>query len=100
MSHPETSATAEPGPSDDLLELQSLPKEVGVLLLVIGTGGVLLPGPVGTPFLIMGGVVLWPRLFSKVESSFERRFPRAHRHSMRQLHRFIHDLENRYPTTR
>jgi hypothetical protein len=78
--------------------IKSLPKEVGVLLLVLGVGGLLLPGPVGSPFLLMGGVVLWPGVFERLEFAFQRKFPRVHRQSMRQLRRFIDDLERRYPT--
>ncbi len=62
-----------------LTPIQGLPKELGVLLVVGGIGGLLLPGPVGTPFLILGGVILWPAAFRRVESCFEKRFPRLHR---------------------
>ena len=34
--------------------VQGVPKELGVLLVVGGIGGLLLPGPVGSPFLILG----------------------------------------------
>ena len=44
-----------------------LPREVGVLLIVAGVGGILLPGPVGSPFLLLGAVTLWPRLFTRLE---------------------------------
>jgi hypothetical protein len=84
--------------ADDLELIKALPKEVGFLLLVMGVGGLLLPGPVGTPFVLMGGVVLWPRVFEKLEMRFQRRFPRLHRRSMRQLKRFVDDLERRYPS--
>ena len=47
--------------------IEGLPKEVGVLLVVAGIGGLLLPGPVGTPFLLLGGVTLWPAAFRRVE---------------------------------
>jgi len=97
--------TIEPGlttvvGSDDAIMLESLPREVGVLLLVAGVGGVLLPGPVGTPFLILGGVVLFPNVFRKLDRSFQTRFPRLHREGMRQVRRFILDLERRYPSHR
>ena len=49
------------------VRLRKLPPEIGVLLLVIGTAGVLLPGPVGSPFLVAGGIALWPAGFRKVE---------------------------------
>jgi hypothetical protein len=77
--------------------IRALPKEVGFLLIIVGIGGLLLPGPVGTPFVIVGGVVLWPKAFGRVESMLERRFPRVHRSGMRQIARFVHDLEARYP---
>ena len=79
---------------------RALPKELGVLLVVRGIGGLLLPGPVGTPFLLLGGVILWPAAFSRVESCFEKRFPRLHREGMMQITRFVTDLERRYPWSR
>jgi hypothetical protein len=75
-----------------------LPKEVGVLLIVAGIGGLLLPGPIGSPFLLLGGVTLWPRLFRKLEASFQRRFPAIHKQGTRQIRRFLADLERRYPS--
>jgi len=76
---------------------QVLPKELGVLLVVAGIWGLLLPGPVGTPFLILGGVILWPAAFNRVENCFERRLPRVHKIGMAQIDRFVADLERRYP---
>ena len=83
---------------DDLARVKEIPKEVGVLLLAAGVGGLLLPGPIGSPFLVMAGVVLWPGVFTRVEVAFERRFPRMHRQGMRQMKRFLTDLERRYPS--
>jgi hypothetical protein len=99
------SETAEPSgaPSDradDDALLESLPKEVGVLLIVAGIGGLLLPGPIGTPFLVIGGVVLFPRTFRKVDQSMKKRFPKFYLQGVRQVHRFVVDLERRYPTPR
>ena len=90
-------------PMDDAEEIQrirAMPKEVGVLLVVAGIGGLLLPGPVGTPFLILGGVILWPRAFERVELYFEKRFPKMHHQSVRQMKRFLDDLERRYPISK
>ncbi len=78
--------------------IKQLPKELGVLLLVAGIGGVLLPGPVGTPFVLVAAVVLWPSLFERVELFFERRCPRMHRTGVRQIKRYLNDLERRYPS--
>jgi uncharacterized RDD family membrane protein YckC len=74
-----------------------LPKEVGVLLIVAGIGGLLLPGPIGSPFVLLGAVTLWPRAFGKLELAFQQRFPGLHRRGTRQIKRFIADLERRYP---
>ncbi len=68
-----------------------------MLLMVMGVGGLVFPGPLGTPFVLMGGVVLWPRGFERAESAFQRRFPKIHRQSIRQLKRFVADLNRRYP---
>ena len=74
-----------------------LPRELGVLLIVAGVGGILLPGPVGSPFLLLGAVTLWPRLFTRLEICFQKRFPKMHRTGTRQIRRFLADLDRRYP---
>jgi hypothetical protein len=79
-----------------LNNIKDLPKEVGVMLLTAGILGFILPGP-GTPAIIAGGLVLWPEAFGKLESWLERSHPRAHEHGMRQINRFLNDLEKRYP---
>ena len=84
---------------DDLSAIKAMPTELGVLLLIVGVGGLLLPGPVGAPFVVMGGVILWPRGFERLQIGFQRRFPNAHRQSMKQLRRFVSDLDQRYPRT-
>lgn len=90
--------TQAPAWNDEQRELiGSLPREVGVLLIVAGLGGLLLPGPVGSPFLLLGAVTLWPRLFTKIEIGFQKRFPKMHRTGTRQIHRFLADLNRRYP---
>lgn len=80
----------------DLEKFKELPKEVGVMLVTAGIVGLILPGP-GTPALIAGGLALWPKAFSKLEFWLERHHPMVHRHSMQQIHRFLNDLEKRYP---
>jgi hypothetical protein len=79
-------------------KIKDLPKEVGVMLLTAGLVGFILPGP-GTPAIIAGGLVLWPEAFGRLESWLERSHPRVHRHSMRQINRFLNDLEKRYPNS-
>jgi hypothetical protein len=85
-------------PAEEPELIGALPKEVGVLLIVAGLGGMLLPGPIGSPFLLLGGVTLWPRLFRRLEASFQRRFPAMHKQGTRQIRRFLADLERRYPS--
>jgi hypothetical protein len=95
---PELPKPLEPmNDNGNIQRLQAMPKEVGVLLVVAGIGGLLMPGPIGTPFLILGGVVLWPRAFQGAQTAMARWFPRLHRQGMRQIHRFLDDLERRYP---
>jgi Putative transmembrane protein (PGPGW) len=80
----------------ELKRIKELPKEVGIMLITAGIVGLILPGP-GTPALIAGGLALWPRAFDKVESWLERYHPVAHRESMKQIDRFLNELERRYP---
>jgi hypothetical protein len=82
----------------ELKRIKELPKEVGVMLITAGIVGFILPGP-GTPAIIAGGLALWPTAFGKLESWLERRHPEVHRQSMKQIGRFLDDLETRYPYT-
>lgn len=75
-------------------------REVGALLIVSGIAGIILPGPVGTPLLILGCVMIWPAAFTRIERFFEKRFPRTHRLGAFQTARFLSDLDRRYPDTR
>jgi hypothetical protein len=77
--------------------LTHLPPEIGVLLMIVGIAGLLLPGPVGSPFVIAGGLALWPSGFGKVEDWFRHRFPQVHRAGLVQIERYLEDLERRYP---
>ena len=79
-------------------ELRELPREVGYMLLSAGVLGFILPGP-GTPAIIAGGLVLWPDRFGKAEGWFKRRFPSLHRDGMKHIHRYLKDIEGRYPGT-
>jgi hypothetical protein len=94
-NHARTPATAWNDEQSELIGV--LPREVGVLLLVAGVGGILLPGPVGSPFLLLGAVTLWPRVFTRLEICFQKQFPRMHRTGTRQIKRFLADIDRRYP---
>ena len=85
---------------DVVSRVRAMPTEVGALLIVSGIGGIILPGPVGTPFLILGCLVLWPKAFHAVGTCFEKRFPTMHHHGVTQINRYLDDLEKRYPLAR
>jgi len=89
-----TSATAD----ETCLRLEQMPKEVGVMLISVGVLGVVLPAVAGGPALVAGGLVLWPKAFGRVERWLERRFPNVHKGSMKQLSRYLDDLDRRYPS--
>ncbi len=82
---------------DDMERIKEIPKELGVMLLTAGIVGVILPGP-GAPAIIAGGLALWPEAFGKIESWLVRSHPKVHRQGVRQINRFLNDLEKRYPS--
>jgi hypothetical protein len=95
---PEPATSAATSPTDDDVEtLKKLPKEVGVMLMTVGVMGLVLPGVVGTPAVLVGGLVLWPKTFSKMETWFRGRCPEFHQKGVTQMKRYIADLEKRYP---
>jgi hypothetical protein len=75
---------------------EHLPPEVAFLLLLIGIAAVPLPGP-GIPFIVAGGLVLWPRTFKPVNHRLQTSYPEAHASVFRVLERFENDLNRRYP---
>jgi hypothetical protein len=85
---------------EQLRRVRGMPTEVGVLLIVSGIGGILLPGPVGTPFLVLGCLMLWPKAFHGAGICLESHFPRMHHHGVKQINRFLDDLERRYPLSK
>jgi hypothetical protein len=89
----------QPNPEPaELTKIKDLPKEVGVMLITAGIVGFILPGP-GTPAIMAGGLVLWPKAFGKLESWLERSHPKVHRKGLQQINRFLNDLQKRYPDT-
>jgi hypothetical protein len=78
-------------------EIRELPREVGVMLVSVGLMGFVLPGMAGAPALVAGGLVLWPGVFGKLEDRLKRRYPQLHRQGLRQIGRYLDDLERRSP---
>jgi hypothetical protein len=100
---PETCTIGSPAlapnaePAETMRKIEDLPREVGALLVSVGVVGFVLPGMMGTPALIAGGLVLWPKAFSKLDNWFQRRYPSLHQQGMQQVCRYLDDLDRRFP---
>lgn len=96
----EAKVTDPDGPDSETLVrmMEKMPKEVGVLLLSVGAMGMVLPGMVGIPAVIAGGIVCWPKAFKPLDRWIGRKFPAVHGKSLDQISRYLGDLERRYPT--
>lgn len=77
--------------------IQRLPRDVGWLLVTAGVVGVVMPGVLGLPFLALGGLILWPGNNQRAERWLSGQAPTLLKGSMRQISRFLDDLEKRYP---
>ena len=95
--NPPQAPVAVPGAGGEIVRPTTSSLELGVLLLVSGIAGIVLPGPVGTPLVILACVMIWPRTFKPVNMLFARCFPRTHHFGSLQSARFLSDLERRYP---
>jgi hypothetical protein len=74
-----------------------LKHDVGWTLITAGIVGLIVPGVLGTPFLLMGALALWPGNRERVERWRKGHSPRFFHGSMKQINRFLDDLERRYP---
>jgi hypothetical protein len=95
VSSPITSGRGTDG--KPVLRLDTLTAEVGWLLVTAGVIGVIVPGIPGTPFLIVGALVITPggtKLLSRWAGKNPPRFVKS---GMKQIGRFLDDLESRYP---
>lgn len=95
--YPESIGEDQKAADETRQRIRRLPPEVGAVLVTVGVIGVLLPGPVGMPLLLAGGLALMPSVFGRAERWVERRFPTLHWHGMKNVNRFIDDFEKRYP---
>jgi len=80
--------------------IRKLPKDVGWLLITAGLLGLALPGVIGTPLLVLGSLMVWPSSQKKAALWLSGQSPKVFRGSMKQINRFLDDLERRYPTER
>lgn len=83
-------------PHSDDPPIDTMPPEVATLLILIGIAGIPLPGP-GIPFILAGGMSLWPKTFGPMDVKFRRAYPNSHRKVRQVLNRFEQDLHRRYP---
>ena len=79
-------------------ELSGLPKDLGLILIGLGTVGVAIPGPIppGISFVILGAIVLCPGLIKRL-GWLARSFPGAFRLLTSLVKRLRADLKRRYP---
>lgn len=91
-------ARSEQSPESTGFDASGIPPEIATLLIFIGILGIPLPGP-GVPFILAGGLALWPRTFQPFDDRFRKKFPAAHESVFALIGRFEKDLNNRYPST-
>ena len=77
--------------------VEHLNRGVGWVLISAGVIGLIVPGVLGTPFLIMGALALWPGNHKRVERWRQGHSPKMFHGAMRQINRFLDDLDKRYP---
>ncbi|MBM3203886.1 hypothetical protein FJZ55_08305 [Candidatus Woesearchaeota archaeon] len=78
--------------------VKQLNRNMGWVLISAGVVGIVLPGVIGTPFVILGSLVLWPgnqKLLDKWRKEHRSRFINA---ALRQVDRYLDDIERRYPS--
>lgn len=77
--------------------IANLPPDIGWLMVSIGVLGVVLPGIIGTPFLVAGVAVLTPG-GPKLLTRWAGNKPNGFVHKgLRQIGRWLDDLDRRYP---
>ncbi|MGY6276343.1 hypothetical protein [Methylomonas sp. MgM2] len=98
IHRPEVLGPEEQMEDDAVVErVGKLEHEVGWILVTAGAIGMIVPGILGTPFLLMGAFALWPGNRKRVEKWRQGHTPKFFHGSMKQINRFLDDLERRYP---
>lgn len=88
-----------PPTQEELLEarIKNMPKDVGAMLLTVGLAGVVLPGVIGLPFLLAGGIIMMPKTTNKLRNYLGMNHSEESDYAIKQLNRFLDDLDRRYP---
>ncbi len=84
----------------NFVDLEQLPRDVGWLLFGVGFAGFVAPGVFGLPFMVGGGMILWPKTTKQLFSLLGGGSPQTMNAGIKQVLRFLDDLEKRYPSAR
>ncbi len=80
--------------------IQQLPRDVGWMLFGVGFAGFVAPGIFGLPFMVAGGMILWPKTANRLQGLLAKDSPqKTMAPGMKQIIRFLDDLERRYPSS-
>lgn len=82
---------------DTIHRIERLPRDIGWLLVTAGMVGIVMPGVLGLPFLVLGGLVIMPVTSRHAEQWLSGHSPSIFKGSVKQINRFLDDLERRYP---
>ena len=87
-------------PEQPVLRVEQLPRGAGWLLITAGVVGLVVPAVPGAPLLLAGAMLLTPGGSRLLVRWAGRNPPKFVRSAIRQINRFLDDLERRYPRTR
>lgn len=78
--------------------LTEMSSDIAWLLVGAGVAGIILPGVLGTPFFVVGVLVLLPGRAARIER-WRKKYSSsiAMNIAMKQINRFLDDIDNRYP---
>jgi hypothetical protein len=92
-----TALAIRPAPGPRQVTVEDLTTEVGWLMVAAGVVGLAMPGVPGTPFLIVGAMVVTPGGKRRLSRWIGKNPPKFVQGAMGQLGVFLDDLERRYP---